>query len=76
MKEKVSLYYNQITIELQSVTISDVIEAHSTSKSLKKKKAKEKERMKRRRKKGKRWKREEGEKGMERVYSEGAQEGE
>ena len=54
MKKKVSLYYNQITIGLKSVKISDVIvyipETHSTSSSLKKKKrhkAKEKERMKR-----------------------------
>ena len=42
IKGKVSLYYNQITIGLRSVTISDVIvyilEAHSTSNSLKKKK--------------------------------------
>ena len=48
MKRKVSLYYNQITIKLQSdynrVTISCIIvyilEAHSTSSSLKKKKNK------------------------------------
>ena len=83
MKEKVSLYYNQITIGSQSVTISDVIvyilEAPSTSSSQKKKnwrnKVKEKERMKRRRKKGRRWKRGEEEKGMERVFSEGKRKG-
>ena len=48
IKGKVSLYYNQITIGLQSVTIRDVIvyilEAHSTSSLLKKKKRREKER--------------------------------
>ena len=50
MKGKVSLYYNQITIKLQSdynrVTISYIIvyilEAHSTSSSLKKKKGEDK----------------------------------
>ena len=81
-----------ITIILQSnhnwITISDVIvyilETHSTSNSLtkkKKKKTKEKDRMKGRRrkgtrKKGKGWKGGEGEKGMERVYSEGKRDGE
>ena len=47
IKGKVSLYYNQITIGLQSVTIRDVIvyilEARSTSSFLKKKR-REKER--------------------------------
>ena len=46
IKGKVSLYYSQITIGLQSVTISDVIvyilKAHSTSSSLKKKKTNKK----------------------------------
>ena len=72
IKGKVSLYYNQITIGLQSITISDIIiyilEAHSTSSSLKKKKnfRRQKE-QKKEAKSGK----EEKKKGMERLCTEG-----
>ena len=69
IKGKVSLYYNQITIGLQSVTISDVIvyilEVHSTSISLKKKKktfGKERGRRRKRREHKKEAKRKEVEK--------------
>ena len=84
MNEKVSLYYNQITIrlqsdynQLQSMTSSFTSWKHTVqaipSKKKKRNKAKEKERI--RRKKGKRWKKGEEEKGMERVCSEGKRKG-
>ena len=90
MKEKVSLYYNQITVrlqsdhnQLQSVTSSftswkhpvQAVPQKKKKKKRRRNKAKEKERMKRRRKKGTRWKRGEEEKGMERVCSEGKRKG-
>ena len=58
MKEKVFVYYNQITIGLQLVTSSFTSWKHTVQAvpSQKKKKTKEKERMKGRRRKGKRWK--------------------
>ena len=89
MKGKVSLYYNQITIGLQSdynrVTISFIIsyilKAHSTSSSLKKKQEKEEKDKGERQNEGKEKERKEVKKrrrrkGMERVYAEGEKEGE
>ena len=78
MKEKVSVYYNQITIRLQSdhnwITISDVIvyilEAHSTSSSLTKKKDKGERENERKEKERKEVEKRRREKGMERVCAE------
>ena len=74
MKRKVSLYYNQITVKLQSGYNQSHHRLHlgntqyeQSPQEEKKKKTKEKDRVKGRRRKGKRWKIGEGEKGMERV---------